>query len=253
MVITYFLLPKLWAGVVEHLGQFSISTCLSAGSIFGQRQQAPRLAVNGEMRLNDEHPLHPRSAWPGLAGPAHISEYWPWVEHRVREAYVHSRYEALSGMPDVFMDLALADGVQLDGSTINDLQIRRDLVGQEVVESLPARTVFSAGLLAALPALRKAVRALNQTFDSELWMGRPVSDFMSEYVVAADPETTAIIAGMAELKAEKPPIEITLAALWNAVPEAPGAWRLENGTVLKLLPVGAAEGAHDAGGELATA
>lgn len=65
-----------------------------AGSINWER--APKLAFNGEMRMNEEHPLHPRPTWAHQAGPAHISEYWPWVEHRVREAYVRSRYSAFS-------------------------------------------------------------------------------------------------------------------------------------------------------------
>ena len=223
-----------------------------AGSI--NWEWAPRLAVNGEMRVNEEHPLHPRSTWAHQAGPAHISEYWPWVEHRVREAYVRSRYEALAAMPDIFADLALADEVYVDGIAICDLYIRRDLVGQEVIESLPARTAFSTGLFAALPALRKAVLALDQMFDLADWIGRLVSEFMTEYVIAADPETTAIFSGRTGQGEEGHTIALTLTALWNAVPEACGVWRLDSGHVLMLrAPADAADAWQEAGKELVSA
>lgn len=214
---------------------------------------APRFAVNGDMRLNEEHPQHPRSTWTPQTGPAHISEYWPWVEHRVREAYVRSRYEAIASMPDIFMDLALADEACVDGGVIGDLHIRRDLVGQEVIESLPARTAFSAGLIATLPGLRKAVLALNQTFDLDVWIGRLVSEFMTEYVTAADPETTAVVSGRTGQGAEGSPFSLTLTALWNAVPEASGVWRLDNGNVLTLRAAGAADKTQEAVSEYAAA
>jgi hypothetical protein len=210
---------------------------------------APRLAVNGEMRLNDEHPFHPRSTWKHQAGPAHISEYWPWVEHRVREAYVRSRYEALAAMPDVFMDLALTEAVWVDGSVVCDLRIRPDLVGQEIIESLPARTAFSPGLMAALPGLRKAVLAVNETFDLDLWIGRLVAEFLTEHVTAADPEMTAIVSGTVGQGDGVNPFALTLSTLWNAVPEASGVWRLENGSVLTLRVATAADAVQNAGEE----
>jgi hypothetical protein len=53
--------------------------------------------------------------------------------------------------------------------------------------------------------------------------------------VPADPETTAIVTGMAEQEGEQRRFSFTLAALWNAVPEESGVWRLEDGSVLTLL------------------
>lgn len=214
---------------------------------------APRFGVNGEMRLREEHPLHPRSAWIPSAGPAHISEYWPWVEHRVREAYVRSRYEALATTPDVFMDLVVTEQAYVEGSLLFDLNIRRDLAGQEVLESLPARTAFSAGLFAALPGLKNAAHALHPDFDLDAWIGLPISDFTSEYVRDGDPDTTAVVSGKTGRPGEESAYGLTLATLWNAVPETEGIWRLEDGTVLKLVPAAAPDETIEAGVALAAA
>lgn len=141
----------------------------------------------------------------------------------------------------------------MDGSAICELYIRRDLVGQEFIESLPARTAFSTGLFAALPALRKAVLALDQMFDLADWVGRLVSEFMTEYVTEADPETTAIVSGRAGQGEEESPIALTLTALWNAVPEASGDWRLDSEHVLTLRVPDAANAWQEVGKELVSA
>ncbi|MYM95940.1 hypothetical protein [Duganella vulcania] len=214
---------------------------------------APRFVVANNTNNTAEHPLHPRSAWRPKTGPVHVSEYWPWVEHCVREAYVRSRYQALTAAPDVFMQLVMAKLVFVEGCRLRDLQVRHDLAGQEVIESLPARTAFSAGLFEALPALRQAVLALAPGFDPGAWIGRPVSDFMSEYVVAADPDSTAVVTGKTGQSGEGRSVAITLAALWNGVPESSGVWRLEDGAVLKLVGASAADVMPDTGGEFATA
>jgi len=214
---------------------------------------APRLAVSGEIRLHEEHPLHPRATWMSRTGPVHISDYWPWVEHRVREAYVRSRYEALAKTPDVFMDLVIAERAYVEGCMLHDLCIRRDLAGQEVVESLPARTVFSTGLFSALPDLQKAALALHPAFDLDAWIGLPISDFASEYVRDADPDSTAVVSGVAGPAGEERPFVFSLTALWNAVPETKGTWRLEDGTVLKLVAPDTIDDIHEAGEALAAA
>jgi len=214
---------------------------------------APRFAVNGELRLREEHPLHPRSAWIPSTGPAHISEYWPWVEHRVREAYVRSRYEALAAAPDIFMDLVATEHACFEGRLLFDLDIRRDLAGQEVLESLPARTVFSVGLFAALPGLKRAALALQPGFDLDAWIGLPISDFTSEYVRDGAPDVTAVVSGKAGLPDGEGAFSLTLAALWNAVPESKGIWRLEDGTVLQLVPAAAFHETIEVGAALAAA
>ncbi|GJI98200.1 hypothetical protein RugamoR57_49180 [Duganella caerulea] len=214
---------------------------------------APRFVVANNINDTEEHPLHPRSVWRPKTGPVHVSEYWPWVEHRVREAYVRSRYQALAAAPDVFMQLILAELVFVEGCRLRDLQVRYDLAGQEVIESLPARTAFSAGLFEALPALRQAVLALAPGFVPCAWIGLPVSDFMSEYVVAADPVSTAVITGKAGQCGEGRSVVITLAALWNAVLESAGVWRLEDGAVLKLVGASAVDMVPDTGAEFASA
>lgn len=71
-------------------------------------------------------------------------------------------------------------------------------------------------------------------FDLADWVGRLVAEFMTEYVTEADPETTAIVSGRAGQGEEESPIALTLTALWNAVPEASGDWRLDSEHVLTL-------------------
>jgi hypothetical protein len=213
---------------------------------------APRFAVPSEIRACEEHPLHPRSAWGTQGGLTHISEYWPWVEHRVRACYVRSRYEALAAARDIFMDLVAVDQIFVDGCQLRDLNVRRDLAGQECIEALPARTAFSAGLFSTLPHLLRAFHELDAEFDLEAWIARPISDFMSEYVRAADPNTTAIVTGNVRRPDCERPFECVLRALWNAQPEDPGLWRLEDGTVLKLLAFAAMGKAAEIGRVLAT-
>lgn len=195
-----------------------------------------RCEITADMRALEQHPVYRRSDWAGQFGPAHISEYWQWVEHSMQEGYVRGRYEALAGARNIFAELLNADMVLVDGRCLSQLHVRRDLVAQEYIDVLPAHTLCSNGLFSALPGLFRAFRELNQQFSLDDWIARPVTDFLTEYATAVDPETTVIVAGNVHREGSMPPVAYSLTSLWCAEPAQAGCWRLEDGTALSLLP-----------------
>jgi hypothetical protein len=214
---------------------------------------APRLVVTTEIRARDEHPLHPRSDWRPQAGPAHISQYWPWVQHRIQDAFVRSRYESLATKPDIFMQLVMAKQAYVDQHRVRNLDVRRDLAAQETIEALPARTTFAAGLFTMLPGLYRAFCELDPEFDLQAWIGLPVARFMSAHTRGADPELTPIFFCTVGQEGAERPYTCTLAALWEANLQSPGVWRLGDGTTLTLNVESAVHRADEAGGEFEAA
>lgn len=228
---------------------------LSAAVVVGSLnwEWVPRVANAGVYRDRDEHPRYSRTAWQAQHGPVHISGYWPWVEHQVKAGYVTSRYDALSAMPNLFLELVMAGEVFVDDTRLLNLKVRRDLAAQEGIEALPAHTAFSAGLFAALPELHRAFGSMDADFCLEPWIARPVSDFMSEFARATDPETTPIIAGRSCMQDGQVPFVCMLDALWNAVPEGGCNWRLEDGAILTVRVDGHAVSAASAPAVLSVA
>ena len=196
---------------------------------------AQRLRLTEHTISGGEHTLYPRSRWMDEDGPHHISDYWAWVEYRIQANHVLARYAELRAAPCIFRDILEAYEVRVDGETLDGQDLRRDLIAQECIETVPACTAFSTGLLEALPHLRKAFTALCTSFDLETWIARPVADFMTEYVRAASPDDTAVVSGTLAKPNERNRFSVTLRTLWLAVPDAAGSWQLPDGSRLSFV------------------
>lgn len=124
---------------------------------------------------------------------------------------------------DIFSDLLSAGKLQIDGKPAIMVSYRGDLIAQERINAAPRSTIIDQHLFEVRPDLLKACREMCRDFVVEDWAGRHLEEFASEYAKGPDHDKTIVLHLMGTLERQA---KLTLEALWNAQPIAPGAWRI---------------------------
>lgn len=156
--------------------------------------------------------------------------YWRWVVQRADTVLLQLFNNKCRNRKDVFADLLHANAVSTGRDVGVPIVVRRDLVAQELLESVPDQVTISATLIDAVPHALDCLDAMALSFDRARWEGRPLFEFMDLYSVANDPDATPVIQFRVPEKNGDVSVhrELSLRALWNAVP-VEGAWRLATG------------------------
>lgn len=120
---------------------------------------------------------------------------------------------------------------------IQDIQLRRDLVAQEILKTYPGETRITAELYDQDTILAGCLNAMNNVFEFPNWCGRTLSEFWKKHSFTTSIQTSPTVIQYKTYHHNKDGVcaaNITLSDCLAAAPQENG-WRLPNGNTLRFL------------------
>ncbi len=130
----------------------------------------------------------------------------------------------------VVSDADFAGGIQ-------EIQLRRDLVAQEILKTYPMETTITAELYDQDTILASCLNAMNTVFEFPNWCGRTLAEFWKKHSFTTNIQTSPTVIQYQTYHHNKEGVcagNITLSDCLAATPQENG-WRLPNGFTLRFI------------------
>lgn len=141
------------------------------------------------------------------------------------------RERKAAGERNIFADALNARFISTSVSDREQLQIRHDLVAQEILGSYPAETVINLELYDQDSHFGECLIWMDRNFEFPDWGGRTVGEFLSKHRIPGEPTSLCVVQYTPRGQSEGSG-SITLQQLVDATPLAESGWLLASGVEL---------------------